>query len=291
MFPFPSRERSWHDGKVHIQMPKLPLSVVAVICNEGDIMDRCLRSLADLASEILIVHDGPCTDASLEICRRYTDKIFVRPFIGDPGPHRVFAYERTAFPWIFQIDADEFLSDGLRQALPSLVRDAQYQGYEFLWPTWYRGTYHAVYHKRALVQKEHFYFIGIGQEYFKPRNRDVRTRTIELALEHKPNYDNLTFRTFRTKWLAWARLRGRVFNQPFATIPKYHCDLTDWEPRTRYRIRHPLLLGVVATSIVQLALGFHCFLKNRRWIFLKSAVLMALYAAFLYTYVWKYRKT
>lgn len=273
--------------RANLDNRKLPISVIMVIHNEEPVIERALASCADIVSEIIVVHGGPCKDASLDICLRYTSKIFVREFLGDPGEHRVFALNQAKHNWVFLLDADEFFSEGLRKRLPELITDSRYQGYEFLWPTWYKGKYFAVYHKRTLVDKRYFYLIGLGSEYFKPIHPGIRVRRLTARLEHKPTYDNLTFRIFRKKWLRWARLRGRVLSQPFTSLEKYNCPLKDWEPKTRYRLQHPLTLGLFGSFIVHNILGISTFIRTGRWLMLKSGFLMSLYHTALYFYVWK----
>src|SRR6185503_9360984 len=93
---------------------------------------------------------------------------------------------------------------------------------EFSWPTWYKGTYTPVYYKTALINKKYFYMIGSPSEYLKPLNKDVRLKRLDYALEHKPPYDNLTFKNFKKKWVPWARIQAEYFRRDFKDIPKWN---------------------------------------------------------------------
>ncbi len=268
---------------------RLPISVLVIIHNEERLIERALRSFADIVSEIIVIHDGPCTDRSLDICRRYTDKIFIRERVGEAEPHRVFGLEQCHNPWVLQVDADEFLSPKLRARLSNLVQDQRYDGYEFLWPTWYKGKYYYAYYKRALFRKDRFYFIGAPHEYPKTKDKNVRIKRVKYLLEHKPLYDNLTWSTFRTKWIPWTRIHARYYLRDFSSLAKYNCTLTDWEPRLKYRIRHPLLVGIIGSSLVQVGFGLRHFLFQPKWVFLKAGLFMALYHSYLFFYVWKHK--
>ena len=118
---------------------KLPITAVMVIRNEEKLLERSLRSFADLVDEIVIVHDGPCADRSLEIARRYTDKIFVRQPEGTSERHRPFSYAQASHDWLLEIDPDESLSPEFRARLPELVNDPAADLYDVAWPTVHGG--------------------------------------------------------------------------------------------------------------------------------------------------------
>jgi glycosyltransferase involved in cell wall biosynthesis len=172
-----------------------------VIRNEEPIIERCLKSLHQVVDEIVIVHDGPCTDGSLEICRRHTDKIFVRPWVGIAEPHRVFSMEQATGDWILWIDADETLTGELRSRLRDLVEQPEADLYCFLWP--YTdgekdislGLDHP--YRSCLARRAKVRFYSVPQEPLRSSGRVVR---VPLLVRHRPPYDNYTWRRFRDKW-------------------------------------------------------------------------------------------
>ena len=76
-----------------------------------------------MVDEIVLVHDGECEDRTLEIAGRYGCRVFVRPLVGHAEVATVFAYEQAQGEWILTLDADEYLSEPLRQKLRTLVTD------------------------------------------------------------------------------------------------------------------------------------------------------------------------
>lgn len=269
---------------------RLPISAVIVAYHGEATIGHCLRSIADLVDEIIVVHDGPCQDHTLDIARQYTSNIFIRPHVGIPEPHRAFTYQTARHDWIFQIDQDEFLSDDVRHHLAELVRTPAAEGYEFAWPTLYRGNYYTYYSKRALFNRRHFYFIGAPSEHIKARDASVRIQHLPYRLEHRPPYNNLTFSTFRRKWIPWAKLQAEYAHKEFRTIPTYNYSANDWDHLTKMRLKHPLLLGMIGMSIYNLLLGIRDFIRTRRWLFLKAGLLHSLFQLFLYYYVWSARR-
>lgn len=96
-------------------MPRLS----ALVCahNEEKCLAACLERLS-FADELVVVLDR-CTDRSLEIARRYADRVVVGAFPLE-GPRRTAGVEACSGDWILEIDADEQV--GL--ALAEEVRDA-----------------------------------------------------------------------------------------------------------------------------------------------------------------------
>jgi (heptosyl)LPS beta-1,4-glucosyltransferase len=70
----------------------------------------------------IVVCDSNSTDRTVEIARRYTDKIFNREFRGYKDKHE-YSDSMTTGDWILWIDADERVTPELREAIEKL-RDA-----------------------------------------------------------------------------------------------------------------------------------------------------------------------
>ena len=70
-------------------------------------MEKCLESIKD-ADEIVIVDTGS-TDKTLEIAKKYTDKILHFPWTNDFSEARNFAKDQCTGDWILSIDADHQL--------------------------------------------------------------------------------------------------------------------------------------------------------------------------------------
>jgi len=95
------------------------LSVTIITKNEADRIERCLESVKDLADEI-IVYDSGSTDKTLEIVRRYTDKIRETDWAGY-GKQKQRALEQATGDWVLAIDADEALDEELREYLAAFL--------------------------------------------------------------------------------------------------------------------------------------------------------------------------
>lgn len=82
------------------------ISVVIITLNEEKNIDRCIKSIIDIADEIL-VYDTFSTDKTLEICKKY-DKVKVEQgqFLGYSNTKNK-ANSLAKNDWILSLDADE----------------------------------------------------------------------------------------------------------------------------------------------------------------------------------------
>lgn len=99
-----------------IAMPKL--SVIIITKNEANNIRRCLESVK-FANEIIILDSGS-TDNTINICREYTDKVYETDWPGY-GPQKNRALKKATGEWVLSIDADEWVSDGLKQEIITAI--------------------------------------------------------------------------------------------------------------------------------------------------------------------------
>ena len=109
-------------------MKDVPITIVIITKNEETNITGCLESIK-WAREIVIV-DGFSTDSTVEIAKKYTDKIFSRE-MDIEGRHRNFAYSRATQEWVLSLDADERVSPELAEEIKGLVakNDPSLSGY------------------------------------------------------------------------------------------------------------------------------------------------------------------
>lgn len=92
-----------------------PLSAILITYNEERDLPRALGSLAGVADEIVVI-DSNSTDRTREIARQAGARVFSRAF-QDFSDQRNFGASQAAHEWLLAIDADEALSEELRDAL------------------------------------------------------------------------------------------------------------------------------------------------------------------------------
>lgn len=92
------------------------LSVAIATFNEEDNIERCLSSVVDWVGEIVLV-DGSSKDKTVEIARKYKAKILLtdNPRIFHINKQK--AIEMCKGDWILQLDADEVVTEKLREEI------------------------------------------------------------------------------------------------------------------------------------------------------------------------------
>jgi tetratricopeptide (TPR) repeat protein len=98
------------------------LSAALIVRDEERFLAGCLRSIAGLVDETVVVDTGS-TDRSREIARDMGARLADFPWRGDFAAARNRALELARGAWILYIDADERVSAGERADLLPLLRD------------------------------------------------------------------------------------------------------------------------------------------------------------------------
>lgn len=186
------------------------ISACLILRNEEKNIERCLESLEGAVDEIIIVHDGKCSDDTVKICRRYTDAIFERPFAGYMEAHLPFAFKQAIGDWILRIDGDEFLSEELGKNLKILASSDEAEAYSFVWPIWDGEKIVAEkgYRKLSLFKKDKISFISII--HFIPKI-EGKIKMVDFTIYHRPDYNDFSLGTFIKKWIPRARLDASTY--------------------------------------------------------------------------------
>ena len=106
---------------------------VGVICkNEADRIGECLSSVAGWADEIIVLDSGSI-DETIAEARKFTDKVYETDWPGY-GPQKRRVVEKCTKDWVLSIDADEIVTERLKQEIDGVLRDdIPYDGFKFSW--------------------------------------------------------------------------------------------------------------------------------------------------------------
>lgn len=94
----------------------MQISAVIITFNEERNIERCINSLQDVVDEIIVV-DSFSKDKTKEICQKYKDlKFYEKEWLGYSS-QKNYANKLASYDTILSIDADEVISDELKQSI------------------------------------------------------------------------------------------------------------------------------------------------------------------------------
>lgn len=90
------------------------LSIALIVKNEEKNIEKCLQSFIKIknkiSSEIIVVDTGS-TDNTINIAKKYTDKVYIHNWTGNFAEMRNISISYCKGEWILIVDADEILED------------------------------------------------------------------------------------------------------------------------------------------------------------------------------------
>lgn len=97
------------------------ISVVIITLNEEKNIARCLNSVTGIADEVVVVDSGS-TDGTSQICKEYGARFISHPWQGF-AETKNFANSQALHPLILSLDADEALSEELRNSIRKIKNE------------------------------------------------------------------------------------------------------------------------------------------------------------------------
>ena len=93
----------------------MKISAVIITKNEERNIGRCLAALDGVADEAIVV-DTFSEDKTLEICKEYGARVISKEWLGYSATKN-FANDQAEYPYILSLDADEALSETLKESI------------------------------------------------------------------------------------------------------------------------------------------------------------------------------
>jgi len=206
---------------------RLPLSVAVITLNEEANLPRCLASVRDLATEIVVVDSGS-KDSTEKVAQQFGAKFSVQPWRGHVAQKNL-ALAACSQPWVLSLDADERVSPELGASLEQLFSGPapSADGYEINRRTFYLGQW--VRHawnpewRLRLVRREKAQWTGRD-----PHDRlevDGRTARLKGDLLHY-SYKDLS--DHFTRMIRHARTSADSLERAGRRCRWYHLAISPW---------------------------------------------------------------
>lgn len=227
-------------------MTKLPISAIVITLNEEKNIADCLESIAGWVDEIFVVDSGS-TDRTIELAKRYTDKICYHAF-ENFAAQRNWAQDTLPIKneWVLHLDADERVSKELAGDLQRIFSaSVEVNGIMAPRETVFRGQFirhgghYPVYQLRLFRKNK-----GRSEERMYDQNYVVHGPTLGLK-GGIVNIINPDLDEWKARHRRWARLEAREVSNP-ERVMKMRLDGTPIERRNwlRYNIYYKLPLFI-----------------------------------------------
>ena len=179
------------------------ISACIISFNEEKKIEDCLKSLAGIADEIIVV-DSNSTDNTVDIAKKFTPHVYTQKFLGY-GKQKNFATEKASHDWIINLDCDERLSDELKKSIMEIkdsidtadvwyMKRKTYYIYRWLDHCWYPDKKIRLYNKNrarwddADVHEN----INIGNLISKTLDGDILHYSFDSISDHLKTIDKFT---------------------------------------------------------------------------------------------------
>lgn len=115
------------------------LSVVMMTKNEESRLAACLDQVVGWADEIVVI-DDQSTDQTVEIAKRYTDKVFCHASEDNHDRQWNRGSQAALSEWILHIDADEVVTPALKRSIDETLQDpSTYDAFEIMRKNFFLG--------------------------------------------------------------------------------------------------------------------------------------------------------
>lgn len=185
----------------------MKLSVVILTQNEERFIKTCLESVK-WADEIIIV-DGGSTDKTLDIAKKYTDKIIVC-LEQDFAIRRNKGMESTRGEWVLYVDSDERVLLPLKEEIKNILENGGFSAYAIsrkniiFGKEVNYGPYKRDWMIRLFRKNEFISWVGKVHENAKFKGKLGYTNNSLLHLTHR-DVDQIVLKS-----LAWSKIDAKL---------------------------------------------------------------------------------
>jgi glycosyltransferase involved in cell wall biosynthesis len=218
-------------SSTHPRATHPPISTVVITHNEELNIERCLRSVAGISDEIVVVDSGS-SDRTAELATQLGARVIVNDWPGY-GPQKRFAVARARNEWILSIDADEEVSADLAAEIEAL--SFSMDAYAVPRAVWYFGRWirHGVWYPGYVVRlfrRDHAAFTNdLIHESVQVRGRTGRLQNDLLHYSYRDmDHHLLKMEEFSSLGAQQLYARGRggsllhlAFRPPFEFFKSY----------------------------------------------------------------------
>lgn len=218
------------------------ISALIITKNEEEHIEALIENLS-FADELIIV-DSLSTDKTKEICQKYPHVQFYEHPFEDYASQRNIAISYASHEWILFLDADERLSNKLKNEIVETIKKPTFKAYYFKRRFYFSGK--PVYFGGLQVDKNiRLFKREIGKFKFPVHEKldyDGPIGTLNHFLDH---FSYANYEDFKQKWTFYGKLKGiDAYNKGKKYYPLMHVLHPTFTFINRLFIRLGILDGV-----------------------------------------------
>lgn len=174
------------------------ISLCMIVKNEEEVIGRCLESVKNIVDELIIVDTGS-TDSTIEIIKKYTDKVYMFNWIDDFSEARNFSFSKATKDYIMWLDADDVILEEDKIKLLKLKDDLKedidmvMMKYNITFDKDNNPIY-SYYRERLFFRNKNYKWIGAIHEVIVPSGNILYS---DIAISHKKIKDRDPKRNLR----------------------------------------------------------------------------------------------
>jgi glycosyltransferase involved in cell wall biosynthesis len=186
----------------------MQISAILITKDEAKRVSRTLESITWM-DEIIVV-DSESSDQTRDICRSYGAKVLTRPF-DTFDQQKNFALQQTQGEWVFSIDADEIISDALREEIKQTVSNTSADAFRILRHNYFFGKRlkfgkQGKDHLLRLFRRQCGKFVGPIHEVVQVNGKQ---ETLQNPMFH---FGTDSLASFKSKWPQYMQLEAKRMN-------------------------------------------------------------------------------
>lgn len=176
----------------------MTLSLCMIVKNEEEVLSRCLTSFEGVFDEIIIVDTGSC-DNTINIAKKFTDKVYNFKWIDDFSAARNFSFSFATCDFIMWLDADDVITPTEKKKLLELKNSLTPSvsvvmlKYAIAFDEQNNATF-TYYRERILNRNENFVWLDPVHEAITPRGNITYG---EVVVEHRKIKPTLSGRNLK----------------------------------------------------------------------------------------------
>ncbi|MCX4362363.1 MAG: glycosyltransferase [Clostridia bacterium] len=156
----------------------MTLGLCMIVKNESKVLERALENVATFADEIVIVDTGS-TDNTVEIARKFTDKVYIYEWNDNFSSARNFALSQVESDYWMWLDADDMVPIDTATGIAEFMRTSDASVDVAMLPYIVETTsdgkpIFSYYRERILKNKSGFLWEGRVHEVVQPRGNIAR---------------------------------------------------------------------------------------------------------------------